>query len=195
GGRVGTRRRAKSVQLASCAILALSLAPRAVPAPGGARRYVLAEIGGIGPGPVRASGADVVVDYEGNLALLHATASQIAQLRAYGVPITELTDRTVIRFGDAGVRFDTSGGEPALVPELRATNPHALMVRFIGPIKAAWLDEIRSLGGSPQRYVANAAYVTRMDAPTAQSVAALPYVNWVGPYQPAYKIPRALVGG
>ena len=51
---------AKWVQFASIAILALFLAPLAVHAPEEARRYVLAEIGGIGPGPVRASGADVV---------------------------------------------------------------------------------------------------------------------------------------
>ncbi|TLZ58323.1 MAG: hypothetical protein E6K17_01185 [Methanobacteriota archaeon] len=185
---------AQWVQLASIAVLAMFLAPLPAVSPAEHGRYVIAEIAASGLGPILAAHAEVVQVYEGNLALLKATGSQIAQLRWDGVPITEVSDRTSIHFNDAGIRFDTSAGEPSFVPALRASDPHAFIVQFIGPIKAEWMDRIRSLGASPQFYVPNAAFVTRMDSGTARSVAALPFVNWVGPYHPAYKIPSALAG-
>src|SRR6266545_6814228 len=87
-----------------------------------------------------------------------------------------------------------TGVQTCALPILQASDPHAFIVQFIGPIKAAWLDQIRGMGASPQFHVANAAYTARMDAPTARQVASLPFVNWVGPYQPAYKISKALSG-
>ena len=161
------------------------------PAP---ERYVLAELGASGIYPALAAQATVVEVYEGTLALLKATDMQIAQLRWSGVPITELRDRTTISFIDAGITFDTSIGEPSLAPALRTSDPHSFIVQFIGPIKAEWMDRIRALGGTPQMYVANAAFVVRMDGTSARSVAAEPFVNWVGAYQPAYKIQKSLAG-
>src|SRR5438445_148014 len=191
-GRMRESLSAQWVQLASIAVLVLFLAPMPAMAPQDPERYVLAEIGGIGLGPALAVHATVVENYEGNLALLRATGQEIAQLRWAGVPVTELSDRTTINFREAGVRFDTAVGEPRMASTLRTSDPHAFIVQFIGPIKPVWLDQIRSMGGSPQFYVVNAAYVVRMDVATSRSVAGLPFVNWVGPYHPAYKIPASL---
>jgi hypothetical protein len=161
---------AQWVQLASIAVLVLFLAPLPVLTPPEPERYVLAEIAGFGLGPALAAHAEVVEVYEGNLALLKVTGSEVAQLRWSGVPITELADRTTIRFADAGITFDTAAGEPSLSPMLRASDPHAFVVQFIGPIKAEWMARIRGMGASPQMYVANAAFVVRMDAGTARAV-------------------------
>ncbi len=183
---------AQWVQLASIAVVVLFLAPLPAMAPAEQERYVIAEIAGFGLAPVLAAHAEVVEVYEGTMALLRVTGPEAAQLRAWGIPITELADRTTIRFEDAGIRFDTSLGEPDLAPTLRASDPHAFIVQFIGPIKPEWMDRIRTLGGSPQLYVANAAFVVRMSGGTSRAVAALPFVNWVGAYHPAYKIPASL---
>src|SRR5205809_2968385 len=185
---------AQWIQLASFAIVVLFLAPLPVLAPAEPQRYVIAEIAGVGLAPAVAVHADIVEVYEGTLALLRVTPFEAAQLRAWGIPLTELADRTTIRFDDAGIRFDTTAGEPVLAPSLRSVDPHAYIVQFVGPIKAEWLTRIRSIGGSPQMYVANAAFVVRMGAGTAQAVAALPFVTWVGAYHAAYKIPASLVG-
>src|SRR2546427_371146 len=193
-GRMRKQSSAQWAQWISIGVLLLFLAPLPMlPAPA-PERYVLAELGASGIYPALAAQATVVEVYEGSLALLKATDMQIAQLRWSGVPITELRDRTTISFIDAGITFDTSIGEPSLAPALRTSDPHSFIVQFIGPIKAEWMDRIRALGGTPQMYVANAAFVVRMDGTSARMVAAEPFVNWVGAYQPAYKIQKSLAG-
>src|SRR3989449_2019609 len=185
---------AKWAQVSAIGILVLFLAPLSFQSPAEPEEFVLAEIGGIGLGPALAVHATVVEVYEGTLALLRATASEVAQLRRFGVPVTDLTDRTTISFGGAGIRFDTVVGEPAFAPQLRASKPTSFIVQFIGPIKAEWMDRIRSLGGAPSLYVPNGAFVVRMGSDAAGRVAALPFVQWVGAYPPAYKIPASLAG-
>ena len=105
-----------------------------------------------------------------------------------------MTDRTTIAFPDAGIRFDTSAGAPSLSRDLTSSDPHTYIVQFIGPIKSEWLAQIRSLGGLPEIYVANAAFLVRINEESARAVSALPFVSWTGAYHPAYKIPQALAG-
>ncbi len=109
------------VQIASFAVLVLFLAPLPLLAPPEPERYVLAEIGAPGLASVAATGVRVVEQYEGTFALLRVTPSQAARLRWLGVPLTEMPDRTVLDFSEAGIRFDTSQGEPALPAAMRST--------------------------------------------------------------------------
>src|SRR5213594_1063645 len=137
---------AKWAQVSAIGVFLLFLAPLPFEAPREPERFVLAEIGGIGLAPAMAVHGTVVQVYEGNLALLKVTGSQIIQLRRLGVPITELTDRTIINFLDAGIRFDSSLGEPTLSPNLRSSDPHSYIVQFIGPIKSEWMEHLRAIG-------------------------------------------------
>ena len=182
------------VQIASFAVLVLFLAPLPLLAPPEPERYVLAEIGAPGLASVAATGVRVVEQYEGTFALLRVTPSQAARLRWLGVPLTEMPDRTVLDFSEAGIRFDTSRGEPALPAAMRSTAPRTFVVQFIGPIKAEWMTEIERLGANPQLYTPNHAYVVRMDGSVADEVRALPFVSFLGAYHPAYKIPTVLAG-
>src|SRR3990172_9045561 len=189
-GAMRTTMSAPWVQIASFAVLVLFLAPLPLLAPPEPERYVLAEIGGQGLASVRATGIPVVEQDEGTFALLRGAPAPAARLRWLGVPLTEMPDRTVLEFSEAGLRFDTSQGEPALAAGLRSIAPRAFVVQFIGPIKAEWMTQIERLGADPQLYTPNHAYIVRMGGSAADAVRALPFVSYVGAYHPAYKISK-----
>ena len=51
---------------------------------------------------------------------------------------------------------------------------------------------IRSLGGTVYQFLANHAHFVRMTPEVRDQVAALPYVRWIGPVHPAYKLEEAI---
>jgi hypothetical protein len=66
------------------------------------------------------------------------------------------------------------------------------IVQFAGPIKDEWLNNLKSTGANVVSYVSNNAYVVRCDARSAALVSRMkdqePNVQWVGDYQPAFKM-------
>ncbi|HKQ90466.1 MAG TPA: S8 family serine peptidase [Blastocatellia bacterium] len=70
------------------------------------------------------------------------------------------------------------------------------IVKFVGPIKDAWLETLKSTGAHVVSYVANNAYVVSCDARSAALVSRLqdeePSVQWVGDYEPGHKMTREL---
>jgi hypothetical protein len=66
------------------------------------------------------------------------------------------------------------------------------IVQFVGPIQDAWLRTLESTGADVITYVSNNAYVVRCNARSAAMVSRMkdeqPYVQWVGDYEPAYKM-------
>lgn len=69
------------------------------------------------------------------------------------------------------------------------------VVQFMTHPLSRYRDAVRDLGGTLHQYVAHHAYVVEMDAPTRALVAGLPFVRWVGPYHPAYRLEDSLRGG
>ena len=57
---------------------------------------------------------------------------------------------------------------------------HHYIVQFVGPIKKAWLANVKKAGGEPRVPYEGFAYVVRMDKKALAAVAALPIVRWVG---------------
>jgi hypothetical protein len=114
-------------------------------------------------------------------------------------------DQNLIAFN--GYVMDTSADQP-LDRELPADLTHSRMaearsrggsptkglyiVQFVGPIKDAWLNNLKSTGADVVSYVSNNAYVVRCDARSAALVSRMkdqdPNVQWVGDYQPAFKM-------
>ncbi|MCK4758249.1 MAG: right-handed parallel beta-helix repeat-containing protein [Thermoplasmata archaeon] len=89
--------------------------------------------------------------------------------------------------------FEPSYGEPAIPDELRIDSypddsVGSYIVQFIGPTQQDWLSELELLGVDIYTYLPYLAYIVGMDATTKESVASLPFVRWVGIYQPAYRI-------
>jgi hypothetical protein len=73
-----------------------------------------------------------------------------------------------------------------------APNSGLYIVQFAGPVKDAWVRTLESTGADIVTYIPNNAYVVRCDARAAAMVSRMkdeqPFVQWVGDYEPAYKM-------
>lgn len=76
---------------------------------------------------------------------------------------------------------------------LRSARGGAYLVQFTATPLDSQRDALRRLGARVGAYIPDAAYVVRMDQTTRAKVAALPYVRWVGPYDPGDKIEGGVV--
>ncbi len=142
----------------------------------------------------------VIVDEE-------AAGGQAAlqSLQTDAEPIAPRDDLNLIVLN--GHVLDTSNDEPLSQPlpsDLRQTRmaegrsrragPGAglYIVQFAGPIQDAWLNRLRATGADVITYIPNNAYVVRTDGGSAARVARMkdshPFVQWVGDYEPAYKM-------
>jgi uncharacterized repeat protein (TIGR01451 family) len=64
----------------------------------------------------------------------------------------------------------------------------AYIVQFTGPVMPAWKQAVIEAGGQLGDYLPDYAFLAHLDADAKAQVDALPFVRWVGPYQPAYKL-------
>jgi serine protease AprX len=62
------------------------------------------------------------------------------------------------------------------------------IVQFIGPVRDAWKDEMASEGAILYGYLPDYAFIVRLDPDKVACAAGLPFVRWVGPYHPGYKL-------
>lgn len=104
-------------------------------------------------------------------------------------PVEDITDLYTISTGERVIntsrpRVDEKGKRhphPAYrdVKRLRPGKHHYL-VQFIGPIKDAWLKELRTIGAEPRQPYENFVYVVRASDRLLPKIASLPFVRWVG---------------
>jgi hypothetical protein len=136
---------------------------------------------------LQGSGLDITLDY-GSQALCGLTENQAEMLADSGFEIEKV--ETTIFFQT--VAFDTKNGEPALSEDLTAESDY-YVVQFIGPIVQEWKAQLEALGAiNTDHYWSNHAYIIKMDETTKRQVEALPFINWVGQFQPAYKFAHDL---
>ena len=88
------------------------------------------------------------------------------------------------RMAEARVRGDKNPGDGLYV------------IQFAGPIKDQWLEALKNTGADVISYVSNNAYVVRCDARSAALVSRmqdeLSFVQWIGDYQPGFKLTPAM---
>ncbi len=89
---------------------------------------------------------------------------------------------------------ETSG----LKSERKSNGSELRLIQFIGPVKRAWLDELRASGLEPIAYVPNNGYLVRgSDSSRAQlmslSARGENFIQWEGPFTAEYKIHPQLV--
>ena len=136
---------------------------------------------------LKASGATVLEDY-GDLAMVSGTEAQLSMLSIR----RDLDDRTIIDM--AGFRFDTrypidgQGIPEGYLQDAPTEGTGYFLVQLKGPVKQAWTDDITALGAEVLNYIPNYAYIVRMDASLTGAVKDLPFVSYVGNYQPAFKV-------
>jgi len=85
--------------------------------------------------------------------------------------------------------FDPFVGVPAVEALLAADERSNLyLVQFVTQPLEPYRAAIRNLGGTVHKYIANHAHFVEMTPEVRDAVAALPFVRWVGPVHPAYKL-------
>ncbi len=85
--------------------------------------------------------------------------------------------------------------DPSRLPSVGVTSTKAgvYIVQFVGPVQEAWKASLRAAGGQIGGYLPDYAFVVRLEADALARTAVLPFVRWIGPYRPAYKLSPALL--
>lgn len=111
------------------------------------------------------------------------------------------SDRIMLRITEFNVKkelpnFSKYGlhKKPPSKDQVEYYEPEYYIVQFKGSVKDEWKNEITSFGAEiTNSYIPNYAFITKMNGPTKEKVEELSFVNWVGIYQPAFKIPPELL--
>jgi serine protease AprX len=129
-----------------------------------------------------------ILEY-GSLVWLELEAGAFAELQASGHPYQAFEAPFTLHLG--GQSFDPRLGGPEL-PDgwggVAGSGPDLHLVQFIGPTRAEWLDGLRGSGLEIVQYIYPFTYVVWGEAGVIESVAAADFVQWTGPFAPAYRV-------
>lgn len=148
---------------------------------------------------VKDNTAKILASYS-QAVLVEAEDAQIQTLQRQGYRLEVQEQATMIKL--KAVQFDTSSTAPATPAALTLTTTERSskrkrdfwIVQFVGPLKAEWGQQVKALGIELKDYVPENSFLVEMSAAIADEVKALPFVNWVGVYEPAYKLSPLLMG-
>ncbi len=93
-------------------------------------------------------------------------------------------------------KFDPATQRPAVPENLKASAPAAdsvYIVQFVAQPLEEFRKAVETRGGTIHQFLANHSYLVKMSAQTRVAVEALPFVRWVGEYQPAYRLEEFLL--
>ena len=105
--------------------------------------------------------------------------------------VTEADNAVMLRYG----KFDPLVETPSVPSELASrgsVGEAAYIVQFATQSLEAYRQQISDLGGKIYTPVPNNAHIVIMNEDTRAGVASLPFVRWVGRYEPAYKMEEFL---
>ncbi|NOX91311.1 MAG: S8 family serine peptidase [Gammaproteobacteria bacterium] len=92
-----------------------------------------------------------------------------------------------------GHSFDPLKRVPTVPATLSATEDNELyLVQFHTTALPEFRKGIKALSGKIHRYLADHTFIVEMNKNTHQRVSELPYVRWVGPYHPEYRLEKPL---
>ena len=156
--------------------LKLGLVER-IPAPGAARI------------PLDLAVAQVRHDY-GRFLLARFTPGQEKALRAAGYAVRVFEDPQRVGLGFYSFRVPPGPLDlpPDLVVDESRFEVGTYLIKLIGPARDEWLSEIRALGGEILTPIPEFTYLVRIPPRQRARVSALAFVDWVGPYHPAFKL-------
>ena len=142
------------------------------------------------------AGASKLVDY-GSFSLWRFPGpSDSSVLARTGITLRNDFDTIALR----GSGVDTRFGAPSVPADLRQTrgvDDQLWLVQFVGPVKPAWLSQLRDSGIEIVFYMPQNAYVVwaageALAALDEKIAAATSPVQWAGPYHPAYRLEPSL---
>ncbi|MFO8108958.1 MAG: hypothetical protein R6U17_00310, partial [Thermoplasmata archaeon] len=140
-------------------------------------------------------GFSVLADYDEFMLVSTSTANKNI-LANNGYVIDTLENRQMVNVNS--YEFDLREGTPEIPTDLRVDSyPQGVrrpyLVQFIGPIMVDWQEQLEDMGVIIHSYRHRFNYVVEMDRDTSERVAELEFINWVGIYQPAYKVDNTLI--
>ncbi len=139
------------------------------------------------------NGAELLVDYHNGFALLKVPAAMGDTLMDAGVYVNPLKDRGKVSF-DSGVSFDLSNGVPTIPAAFQKTYSNdevgTYIIKCVGPMKGEWTQQLQDMGISIEHNIAKYSYIAHMDGAQKEKVSSLSFVDWVGVYEPYYKVPN-----
>jgi hypothetical protein len=93
-------------------------------------------------------------------------------------------------------QFDPLKAEPNIpepqLTQIESGSPGTYLLQFSGPVQDQWKTAVEAEGVRLYSYVPDYAFIARMDGSAAQAVKTLPFVRWVGPFYPAYRLAASL---
>jgi len=144
---------------------------------------------------LKSRGAEIIADYNNGYVLVKVREGEGSYFGTFfNVEKTDVWN--TIELSPSGISFDTQGALPS-VPEnlMSKQTTDEYLIQFAGPIMKEWVEEIENLGGDFHSYFRYYSFLVKIPSSEIPAVRNLPYVNWVGSYQPAYKISERLMDG
>lgn len=91
-------------------------------------------------------------------------------------------------------QFDPATAVPAVPDTLKAVPASQLfIVQFISQPLEEYRQAIRAAGGEVLNYLPNHAYICRLSQAGARTLRELPFVRWIGRYEPAYRLDESIL--
>ena len=126
------------------------------------------------------------------LVISGSAADALSEAEQSALEFPEDLNRIYLR----GQSIDTTQPVPAVAPGLAAvvsTESQLYLVQFSGPVKDAWLDDLRQMGGVELvSYLPTNGYLVFASPPAVgelrDMVSQRTFLQYVGPFHPAYKI-------
>lgn len=106
--------------------------------------------------------------------------------------VSAASDKIHLRYGS----FDPVKGVLAVDPQLKASQgTRSFIVQFRTQPLEEYRQGVRDIGGEVENYLPDNAYVVLMSSEQADAVRSLPYVRWVGPLEPGWRLDESLIAG
>jgi len=135
---------------------------------------------------ITAAGAHLLESYA-SFAVARGSERTLALLRSHGRYAMPFARASELQFA-AGAVDVAALPSPSTSWSEDSRGMSVGVVHFVAPIKSAWQDELASRGLALLRYVPQDGFVVRGRPSDLRGASSLPYVDWVGPYEAAWKI-------
>src|SRR2546421_12469110 len=139
------------------------------------------------PEEIQAAGAELLESY-GAFAVARGGEGSLVLLKAQGRYANPLEGSSTLQLLGGIVDLATVAPLPASEWPIDSRGETVGVVHFHAPIKAEWKDALQALGLHVLRYLPQDASVVRGPSTAFDRVSILPYVDWLGPYAPSWKV-------
>ncbi len=135
---------------------------------------------------LKRTGIDILAEYE-SFVVAKIKDLDLKLIQDMGFEVEELKESTLIKV--AGVEIDTTGPMPTPPRALELVGPtNHYIIQFVGPIKPEWKKQVELLGGKLFDYIPQNAFLAELVPGVRDKVAKLSFIQWIGVYEPAYKV-------